>query len=443
MDRPVKKGPRAAAVAAFAALCALVGCSAEGGGTNDGLGPGVSYNGSAGGGERGMAGGGAGAAGFAGTVASYSGGTGGTDWTATDSGIDKACASFSTEAKQVEVEVPTEVQVEVVVGSPVAIYLMQDQSWSMNEQSGATNKWQTAVDSINAFVNDPTSTNIDIALQYFALPGGDCATGAGYDTPEVPLGTLPGHAANISASLAAHFPGAGGDPFTPIEGALRGLTAFCTRFKQDPVANPDGEDCVAVLVTDGIPTTCNLDWNVLIGIAADAYNNYGVMTFAIGMAGADFNLLDQIAMAGGGDCTPDPADPTWACNVSTGQITFLDALNQIRDMVTELQTITQIEIQMQPQALECEWEIPEPPAGEQFNPDKVNIQFSASGVAGDEQIIGRVNSADRCGDQLAWHYDDPNNPASMVACPKTCDTIQAAPTGRIDILLGCGTLLIE
>ena len=45
-----------------------------------------------------------------------------------------------------------------------------------------------AVDSINTFVNDPASSNLDLALQYFPLLGGDCATGGLYDTPEVPLG---------------------------------------------------------------------------------------------------------------------------------------------------------------------------------------------------------------------------------------------------------------
>lgn len=378
---------------------------------------------------------------YIGSVASGSGGEG-----ALDSGVTDACASISQEAEQVEVEKEVEVQVEIVEADPVALYFMLDESGSMMESPLYIPpfKWNVAVDAINWFVNDPGSANIDLALQYFPIAGGDCLTGAGYDTPAVPMGTLPGHASAITSALAAHFPGAsGGGGNTPIEGALRGVTQYCAAFKNDPVANPGGEECVAVLITDGQPTECNVDHNVLVGIVADAYANHEVMTFAIGMEGADFNLLDRIGEAGHGDCTPDPADPTWACNVSTGGTTFIDALDQIRNMVTKLVTRYDTVTEIQNVALECEWEIPEPPADEAFNRDKVNVEFSPTGSDTDTQIFGRVDSAIACGDNLGWYYDDPEEPTRIIACDRTCETIQAAEAGRINILLGCGTVIIE
>lgn len=416
----------------FFLLLAAASCSAESG---EGMG-GDPFYGNAG---SGSGDGGPGA--LAGNNGGGAGGSGGAGTGGLDSGVTDACASISREPQQVEVEVETEVEVEVVVGGPVSLYVMLDQSQSMTDLSGLTTKWQVAVDSINAFVNDQASVDIDMALQYFSLPNGDCATGAGYDTPEVPMGRLPAHAPNISGSLALHFPVGGGG--TPLEGALRGVTAFCERYKQDTTMNPEGRNCVAVLVTDGLPNGCNEDWAVLVGIAADAYNNSGVMTFAIGMLGADFNLLDQIAQAGHADCTPDPADPTWACNVSTGGMTFLDALNLIREVTTELHTVTQTVTEMQTQALECEWEIPDPPEGEEFNRDKVNVEFSSTGLDADKQIFGRVDSADQCGSNLAWYYDDPEDPARIIACEQACSTIQSSETGKLNVLLGCGTLVIE
>jgi hypothetical protein len=387
-----------------------------------------------------------GAAGSAGAVAGNGGGedagSAGGAAGSQDSGVTDACASISREPEQVEVEVETEVQVEVVVGGPVSLYVMLDQSQSMTDLSaGLATKWQVAVDSINAFVNDQASADVDMALQYFSLPNGDCATGAGYDTPEVPMGRLPDHAPDISASLALHIPIGGGG--TPIEGALRGVTAYCERYKQDTTMNPEGRNCVAVLVTDGEPNGCNEDWNVLVGIAADAYDNFEVMTFAIGMDGANFDLLDLIGQAGHADCTPDPADLTWACNVSTGGMTFLEALNLIREVTTELRTVTQTKTEMQIQALECEWEIPEPPEGEEFNRDKVNVEFTDTGLDADKQIFGRVDSADECGSNLGWYYDDPNDPTRLIACEQACSTIQASETGKLNILLGCGTVIIE
>ncbi len=430
-------------IAALAALCALVltGCSAEndsgpGGGTILG---GAGYGNGSAGSEGALAGNGGGAGGAG------AGGAG-----ALDSGVTDACASISREPEQVVVEVPTEVEVEVVVGGPVSLYVMLDQSRSMENLSSAGTKWDVAVAAINTFVNDPMSADLDIALQYFPIPGGDCA-GAGFSTPEVPMGLLPGNAAAISASLAQHFPGAGGgggffgggSGGTPIEGALRGVTAYCAQYKQDPALNPEGKNCVAVLVTDGLPNGCNGDWGVLTGIAADAYNNQGVMTFAIGMDGADFNLLDQIAQAGNADCTPDPADLTWSCNVSTGGMTFLDALNLIREVSTELRTVTQMVPQIEIQKLECEWEIPEPPADEAFNRDKVNVEFSPTGQDADKQIFGRVDSADQCGSNLGWYYDDPDDPTRIIACEQACSLIEASETGKLNILLGCGTVVIE
>ena len=81
------------------------------------------------------------------------------------------------------------------------------------------------------------------------------------------------------------------------------------------------------------------------------------MTFTVGIDGANFTLLEQIAQAGNGDCTPDPADTTWACNVSIGGTTFINALNNIRGVITTLKTVTEMQTVMTTEKLPCEWSI--------------------------------------------------------------------------------------
>jgi hypothetical protein len=88
--------------------------------------------------------------------------------------------------------------------------------------------------------------------------------------------------------------------------------------------------------------------------------------------------------------------------------------------------------------LSCEWAIPEPPEGEDFDPDKVNVEFDDG--SGNTLLIGRVDSAAECPNVTdGWHYDDPVNPTLIVACPQTCDRIQGAMMATIAIQLGCAT----
>lgn len=90
-------------------------------------------------------------------------------------------------------------------------------------------------------------------------------------------------------------------------------------------------------------------------------------------------------------------------------------------------------------ALDCKWTIPSPPAGQVFDPAKVNVRFTSS--ASTEDDIYAVGSASQCGPQGGWYYDDPNNPTSIEVCPATCQAIQADEGGKVDILFGCVTVV--
>lgn len=368
---------------------------------------------------------------------------------------DGGCEAISVQGEKVQeiIETPVTETKEV----PAVFYIMQDRSGSMQMDDFALgdlltgivggiaclfdpnacpdpnapppaappSKWSYAVDGLNTFVNDPGSAGMEVALHYFPQ-GGQC-DGSGYDMPTVPMGPLPQNAAAIANSLAAQMPRQN----TPIEGALRGVTQYCLNYN---ATTPD-KNCVAVLITDGQPTDCNQDPAALVQIAADAAAQ-GVITFAAGMEGADFNLLEQIAQAGGGNCEDNGK---WACDLTASPTAFVDALIRIRQSV---QTVTRTETRVEETVtvLPCEWTIPDPPEGKSFDKSLVNVDYSLPGAP--VQSIGAVATEAECAqaaDGGGWFYDNPAQPAAIKVCPNTCSVIQSSAEGRVDIKLGCAT----
>lgn len=400
-----------------------------------------------------------------------------------DENSGENCATFSATAERSELQVSKEVPVEVVEEVvdevveeiveevveevPVSIYIMLDQSGSMWNidiwsliggilgQPVPRLKWETAVDSINAFINDPNSSGYNVALQYFPIVDATC-DGSVYDTPAVPMGRLPGNTPAIANSLSQQGGTGNG---TPIEPALIGATEYCKNFKNDPVANPEGENCVVVLITDGMPTDCSGDAAYLANIAGEAYRNDGITTFAVGMDGADFDVLNMVAEQGQGDNDCHPDDPSYYCCNVNADMTLLQALETIREFVTtevttyethyetnyvtRVETRTEYETVIETETLDCEWEIPPPPEKEVFDKNKVNVELSTTELPGDKTIIPMAKDETSCEDKVAWHYDNPDNPTRIVACPETCDVIKSAELGSIDIVLGCQVVTIE
>ena len=90
--------------------------------------------------------------------------------------------------------------------------------------------------------------------------------------------------------------------------------------------------------------------------------------------------------------------------------------------------------------LPCVYEIPPPPTGEAFDPFQVNVVHSPSG--GGTSIIPYVESFGGCSGH-GWYYEGPaSDPERIVVCPSTCTLFEGDATGRVDIALGCATILI-
>lgn len=87
----------------------------------------------------------------------------------------------------------------------------------------------------------------------------------------------------------------------------------------------------------------------------------------------------------------------------------------------------------------CEWDVPAPPPGEDFDPAKVNVSFD-DGMGGGFDI-GYVESPADCTNVIdGWYYDNPAAPTKIFACDQTCQKIQGVETATIEITLGCETV---
>ncbi|HVU06168.1 MAG TPA: vWA domain-containing protein [Polyangiaceae bacterium] len=337
-------------------------------------------------------------------------------------GPDASCGAQAASAENV-VETVTETVTEQVP-QPVAIYIMLDQSASM-----VGPKWTAAVGAITAFLTDQKSAGLDVAFQIFPnnfppLPSG-CSNCAGTDcaVPMYAMGQLPGAAAAITGDLAQRLPFGLG---TPIEAGLRGSTQFCASYQS---AHPE-EKCAVVFITDGAPSTCATGQD-LVNIAGAALTQNKVQTFTVGMDGADYTLLDQIAQAGGTDCTPNA--PSFACNATDTQ-SFLTALEGIRTTITVTHEVTHEVTHTKPVA--CEYSRPDVPDGKAFDKSKVNVEYTTGGVKTD---VLHTDSVSTCPPEGGWYYDDNDAPTKILVCPSTCTTITSLTDITFNVLFGCET----
>lgn len=92
--------------------------------------------------------------------------------------------------------------------------------------------------------------------------------------------------------------------------------------------------------------------------------------------------------------------------------------------------------------LSCDYAIPPVPAGETFDPGKVNVKYTPGGGGAPEPIYNVPKGAADCGMKGGWYYDDPANPTKILMCPSTCTILQGDTQGKVDILFGCATEIV-
>jgi Mg-chelatase subunit ChlD len=251
--------------------------------------------------------------------------------------------------------------------------------------------------------------------------GRDSCTVGDYGTPAVAVAPLPGSAGALNAALTTQIP----DGYTPTSAALAGALQQARTL----AAAANGRKTAVVLATDGLPTSCApKDIGGVAALASQALaGTPSIPTFVIGVfapeeqAGAGPNL-DQLAASGG---------TMRARLVNASQNTtqsFLAALDDIRAT-----------------AVSCEFKVPATTAKGPVDFGNVNVRFTSGG--GVETTIPNVPDRARCpAGGNGWYYDiDPTlgAPTKIETCDATCALLRGDPRGRIDILIGCKTVVIK
>lgn len=294
---------------------------------------------------------------------------------------------------------------------PLTLYLLVDKSSSM-----AGFKWDAAKAGLTAFVNDPASAGITVGLRFFPRPadGTPVCDQKAYQVPEVPFGVLPDNAQNIINALTSSLPDGFSTPIYPALGG--GILAGIDISINDP-----NRRAAVILVTDGKPQgpapTCGgvnpEDTTAITNLAkTGAEFKPPVPTYVIGLPGVDQTFANAVAEAGGTDSA------ILVSNVNVEQA-FKDALAKVRG-----------------DALPCDYAIPPQVVGGQFEVTEVNVLVTYSGK--EPAFIPQVKT---CGDQPGWKYDDPAKPSRIVLCPATCGTLNTDFGAKIEIALGCETII--
>jgi hypothetical protein len=308
-------------------------------------------------------------------------------------GEAEACSGVSVEAEAV----------------PVDLFIMMDRSQSMGFtiEGSNTTRWEALRDAVESFALDAGAADIRAGIGFFSLSGGgddalDCDASS-YAEPAVPIGLLSDVGPDLVAAMDEITPAG----LTPTVPALEGAISYAQSWATD---HPDRATLV-VLVSDGYPTQCGKAPEAISAAAQAGYeSDQHIRTFVIGVGDvAKFNL-DNYARAGG---------TAKAFLTDAGDVTssFVEALNNISN-----------------RDLDCEYKIPEPPAGMKLDTNKVQVIYTPA--SGSPEEVPSVTSLAACADAKngGWYYDMPGDPSKITVCPCTCARFQA---GHVDVRLGC------
>jgi hypothetical protein len=314
---------------------------------------------------------------------------------------------------------------------PIDLFFMVDKSGSMtcpvpgngacmgSPMSPPPNRWSSIKEALISFANSTASAGLGMGMGFFPKMNGNtllCSPND-YSTPAAPIAALPGSAAMVEAAINAQMPNGS----TPTVPALSGAVAYATTYAQ---SHP-GRTTAIVFATDGEPTECTNNNNNIPGAvnvaSAAAHPPAGsgvppIRTFVLGV-GPSLGNLNQIAAAGG----------TTAAHLveSGGSADLINALNEIRKGT-----------------LTCDYQIPIIP-GKPLDLARINIKVRVGPPPATPQLISKVDDASKCGStQGGWYFDNNASPTKITLCPATCDPMLKTTGSGLDVLIGCGTIVI-
>lgn len=295
----------------------------------------------------------------------------------------------------------------------VNMFIAMDRSGSMDSSLGnGDTRWTATIKALKTFVRDPASANLGIALRFWpddspvsGCNGSSCSTNA-CKAPLVPVGllTLQSAPADTQEQLllnALNSKSPSGN--TPLSAALAGATRWAREYK---AAHPQ-EEAFAVIATDGEPTACDTNYNNIVSIAADAFNNYGVKTYSIGIEEGDADLMNDIAAAGGTNT---------AFLIAPGSDVEYELLSAL--------------VQIKGNTISCDFVVPQ---GDVYDPSAAKITLTPTN--GMPVLLNNVGTPAQCG--TGWYYDNPAAPTQIKLCPTTCTTVLNDSGTKVEVDLGC------
>ena len=334
------------------------------------------------------------------------GGTGGSGGVVGD---DAACAAHSMAAEKV----------------PVDLYFMVDISGSMNcpvGSAGATcevdpgppyaaqTRWTEERAALKSFFASAESSGLGAGIAFFPKnnsSGQLACTAFDYATPSVEIAPLPGALTALGATIDQQRPGGN----TPTNPSLQGAIQHAGQWA---ASNP-GHTVAVVYATDGYPRGCSSSNSISNAAQAAAQALQGtpsIRTYVLGV-GPNLTDLNQIAVSGG-----------------TSQAYFVDTGQNVGAQLTAALASIRTSV-----SLECTYAVPAPPTGQQLDYGKVNVRYTNG--AGDQNDLPRDPSTSDC--NQGWQYSADRTQITL--CGSTCDAVKSDPDAKIDILLGCTTVV--
>jgi hypothetical protein len=325
---------------------------------------------------------------------------------------------------------------------PVYMLLVLDGSGSMDDD----NKWKAVVPALDAVFDDlkaKADPAFGVGLTIFADMNdptiGEMSAGP-YNKMDVPVAFVDAVQHNkLHSRLDLTKPNLG----TPTYEVLSGQYPLLEDFVPSAPLLPDGKK-VLVFITDGVPDpdmpAGHLEAPWSINLADQEFKKASpkgpITTFSVGVGSLtppppgedltyDPKFCGALAMVGGAPKLPcDPnekTDPTKMCHfqITPGGKTA----DQLRDeFLDALRTISE-------QILSCEFKLE---TTGNVDPTRVNVVYTSG--AGKELLVPEDPAN-------GWTYDNENNPTKVILHGSVCDNVKADPKGKVEIVLGCKTII--
>ncbi len=190
-----------------------------------------------------------------------------------------------------------------------------------------------------------------------------------------------------------------------------------------------------VLITDGADTCDPEQATTLIQAEIPKARSVNIRTFAIGAPGSENGraLLSSIAWEGGTANDPGCDHSITASDVGDCHFDMTTSVDFAADLSAALAAISG-------NTITCEFDIPPSPDGVMVDLGKVNVDYFPGGTP-DPMPILQDTTQDCAAGAEGWQYSPDNT--KIVLCGSICDTVKSDVDARVEIVLGCETVVVR